>query len=145
MANFAVRSLTELDIDGIVRLDERSQGSYRPDLWEERVTTYLRRDPEGSVIAEADGRVVGFLLSDVRAGEFGIEEPTGWIEVVGVDPESGGRGIGRAMAEEVFSRFRSRGVRRVRTMVDASMPELEAYFGRLGFVPDSLRPFVKNL
>jgi ribosomal protein S18 acetylase RimI-like enzyme len=140
-----IRSLSELHLDDIVRIVEKTRHSYQPDLWEDRVTYYLRRDPESSVVAEVDGRVVGFMLGDVRAGEFGIEEPSGWIEVIGVDPGFAGRGVGRALADAMLARYRERGVRQVRTMVDAGMPEVERFFKQVGFEPDSLRPFVRRL
>ena len=140
-----VRPLSELDLGDIVRIAEKTRGAYQPDLWEDRVTYYLRRDPEGSVVAESDGRVVGFMLGDVRAGEFGLEQPCGWIEVIGIDPSEGGKGVGRALGEAMLERFRARGVAKVRTMVDASMPDVESYFRALGFEPDSLRPYVKPL
>lgn len=140
-----IRSLSELHLDDIVRIVERTRRAYQPDLWEDRVTYYLRRDPEGSVVAEVGGRVVGFMLGDVRAGEFGIEEPCGWIEVIGVDPEHAGRGIGRALADAMLRRYRERGVRRVRTMVDTSMPEVARFFAQVGFEPDSLRPYMCRL
>lgn len=141
----AVRSLSELDLDGIVRIAEKTRGRYEPDLWEDRVTYYLRRAPEGSLVAEVSGEVVGFMLGDIRSGEFGIEERSGWIEVLGVDPDAGGRGVGRALAEEMLARYRKAGVTVVRTMVDQSMPEVEAFFTRLGFELDTLRPYCKRL
>lgn len=140
-----VRAISELDLGDIVRIAESNRNAYQPDLWEDRVTYYLRRDPEGSMVAEADGKVVGFMLGDVRAGEFGIEEPSGWIEVIGVDPDSAGRGVGKALGEAMLAGYRARGVRRVRTMVDQSMPEVEQFFRALGFEPDTLRPYVKQL
>jgi ribosomal protein S18 acetylase RimI-like enzyme len=140
-----VRSLTELDLGDIVRIAEKTRNRYEPDLWEDRVTFYLRRDPEGSVVAELDGDVVGFMLGDVRSGEFGLEEESGWIEVLGVDPERAGHGVGRALGEEILKRFRDRGIRRVRTMVDGSMPEIAAFFEKLGFEPDSLTPYVRQV
>lgn len=140
-----VRSLTELDLDGIVRIGEKTRNRYEPDLWEDRVTYYLRRAPEGSLVAEIDGEVAGFMLGDIRSGEFGIEEQCGWIEVMGVDPAAAGRGVGRALAGEMLARYKARGVRKVRTMVDAAMPEVEAFFTRLGFEPDTLRPYCRNL
>jgi ribosomal protein S18 acetylase RimI-like enzyme len=140
-----VRSLTEVDLDGIVRIAEKTRGRYEPDLWENRVTYYLRRAPEGSVVAEVDGEVVGFMLGDVRSGEFGIEEKSGWIEVLGVDPDASGKGVGRALADEMLARYRRNGISVVRTMVDRSMPEVEAFFTRLGFEADSLRPYSKKL
>ena len=140
-----VRTLTELDLDGIVRIAEKTRGRYEPDLWEDRVTYYLRRAQEGSVVAELDGEVVGFMLGDIRSGEFGIEERSGWIEVLGVDPDLAGRGVGRALADEMLKRYGARGVRTVRTMVDRSMPEIEAFFTKLGFEADSLRPYSKRI
>lgn len=141
----AVRSLTELDLDGIARIAEKTRGRYEPDLWEDRVTYYLRRAPEGSVVAELDGELVGFMLGDVRSGEFGIEERSGWIEVLGVDPDVAGRGVGKALADEMLRRYGAQGVKKVRTMVDRSMPEIEAFFSRLGFELDSLRPYSKRI
>ena len=140
-----VRSLSELDLDGIVRIAEKTRGRYEPHLWEDRVAYYLRRAPEGSVVGEVDGEVVGFMLGDVRAGEFGIEEKSGWIEVLGVDPDAAGKGVGRALADEMLSRFRKAGVTRVRTMVDSSMPDVESFFARLGFEVDTLRPYTKKI
>src|SRR5258708_26609915 len=51
---------------GIVRIDEKISGIYRPDVWESRVIYYLRRDPDASQVAEIDGKVVGFMLGDLR-------------------------------------------------------------------------------
>jgi len=140
-----IRAIDELDIGDVVRIAEKTRGSFQPELWEDRIVYYLRRDPEGSLVAEVDGRVAGFMLGDVRSGEFGLEEPAGWIEVIGVDPDCAGRGVGRALAEAMLGIYRARGVRAVRTMVDASMPDIESFFRRLGFEPDTLRPFVKRL
>ncbi|MGH7337643.1 MAG: GNAT family N-acetyltransferase [Myxococcota bacterium] len=140
-----IRGLSELDLSDIVRIAEKTRGAYQPDLWEDRVAYYLRRDPEGSVVAEQAGRVVGFMLGDVRSGDFGLEEPSGWIEVIGVDPDAAGKGVGRALGEAMLDRYKGRGVRRVRTMVDASMPDVERFFRALGFAEDSLRPFVLRL
>jgi ribosomal protein S18 acetylase RimI-like enzyme len=140
-----VRSLTELDLDGIVRIGEKTRSRYEPDLWEGRVSYYLRRAPDGSLVAELDGEVAGFMLGDIRSGEFGIEERCGWIEVMGVDPDFAGRGVGRALAGEMLKRFQARGVAKVRTMVDSSMPEVESFFARLGFEADTLRAYCMNL
>ena len=77
----------DTDLGGIIAIDEKIGGEPTgPDVWESRLSYYTRRDPEASVVAEVDGTVVGFMLGEVRSGEFGLEEPTGWIEVLGVDP-----------------------------------------------------------
>src|SRR5436190_15987833 len=101
-----VRPLDELDIGAITKVDERITGIYRPEVWESRVGYYLRRDPDSSQVAEVDGRLVGFMLGDVRAGEFGIEQPSGWIERFGIDPDFRGRDLGRQMFETIVKHFR---------------------------------------
>jgi ribosomal protein S18 acetylase RimI-like enzyme len=141
----SIRPLDELDISDIVRIDEKILGAYRPEVWERRIGYYLRRDPETSVVAEADGRVVGFMLGEVRSGEFGLEEPTGWVEVLGVDPEARGRAVGRRMAEAILEHFRERGARSVRTLVDEENEELCGFFGSVGFQPSSLRAFTRPI
>jgi hypothetical protein len=75
-----IRPLSELDLGRITSIDERLTGVYRPEVWEGRVVYYLRRDPECCPVAEVDGKVVGFMFTDLRGGEFGLEEVCGWIE-----------------------------------------------------------------
>ena len=85
------------------------------------------------------------MLGEVRSGEFGLEEPTGWIEVLGVDPSQRGRAIGRRLGEAMLEHFRTSGAKSVRTLVDESMEGIAGFFTSLGFEPASLRPFVKTL
>ncbi|MEE8137552.1 MAG: GNAT family N-acetyltransferase [Thermoanaerobaculia bacterium] len=140
-----VRCLEDTDLGGIIALDEKLGGSYRPEVWERRLGYYMRRDPEASVVAELDGKVIGFMLGEVRSGEFGLDEPTGWIEVLGVDPEHRHRSVGRRLAEQMLDHFRRQGAKSVRTLVDEEMEGIASFFTKLGFEPATLRPFVKTL
>ena len=137
-AQVRVRPLDELDIGGIVRIDERITGVYRPDVWEQRVGYYMRRDPGASQVAEIDGKVVGFMLGDLRAGEFGLEEPSGWIERFGIDPDFRGRDLGRRMFEAICTHFASEGATRVRTLTDRDQAGVSAFLAALGFQPSPL-------
>ena len=128
-----IRPLSELDISRIVSIDERLTGLYRPDLWESRVGYYLRRDPDACPVAEHQGNVVGFMFSDVRGGEFGLEETTGWIERFGVDPNFQGRSIGRRLFEAVLENMGRRDVAVIRTLVDRSDSNLESFLRAVGF------------
>lgn len=140
-----VRPITELDITEIVAIDEKLRGNYCPDEWETRITYYLRRDPEGSFVAEVDGKVVGFMLGEVRSGEFGLTEPTGWIEVLGIDPDCQGKSLGTQMADAMLAHFRSQGAVAVRTLVDHSMPSIQKFFQSLGFEQAAISPLVRRL
>ena len=140
-----IRMLEDTDIGGITSLDEQLGGQYRPEVWERRLGYYLRRDPEALVVAEAGGKVVGFMLGEVRSGEFGLEEPTGWVEVLGVDPDFRGQAVGRRMADQMLNHFRQSGATTVRTLVDETMGEIGEFFTRLGFEPAPIRSFVMEL
>ncbi|HEY3157226.1 MAG TPA: N-acetyltransferase [Candidatus Eisenbacteria bacterium] len=128
-----IRSLSELDIARIVAIDERLSGVYRPEVWERRVMYYLRRDPDASQVAEMGDKVVGFMLSDLRGGEFGLEETSGWIERFGVDPDFQGRSIGRRLFEAVVEHLKRQGATTVRTLVEKKDSELAMFLRAVGF------------
>lgn len=134
-AQVRIRPLDELDIGSIVRIDERITGTYRPDIWERRAMYYLRRDPDASQVAEVDGRVVGFMLGEVRAGEFGIEEPSGWVERFGLDPDHRGRDLGRQMFDAMRRHFAEKGSTTIRTLADMNDPGVAGFLAALGFTP----------
>ena len=140
-----IRPADTVDLDGMTAIDEKLSGSYRAGLIEGLAGYYLRRNPEGCLIAESDGRVVGYMMGLVRTGEFGFNDPTGWIEVLGVDPDFRGKAVGRQLAERLIEHFRGRGAACVRTLVDEQMGEIAGFFAALGFEPAPLRPLVKQL
>jgi ribosomal protein S18 acetylase RimI-like enzyme len=140
-----IRPMTELDIEGITRIDERITKRYRPEVWEERVGYYLRRDAESSQVAEVGGKVAGFMMGEVRGGEFGLEEPTGWIEFFGVDPDVRGRDLGRQLIEALLAHFRAQGARIARTMVAASDREVAGFLRAMQFTPAPLTALEKRL
>ena len=128
-----LRPLSEIDLSRIIAIDERLTGHYRPEIWERRVGYYLRRDPEVCPVAELNGKVVGFMFADVRAGEFGLEERTGWIERFGVDPDYQGRSIGRRLFEAVLETLAERDVVMLRTLVDQKEDDLASFLRAVGF------------
>jgi len=134
-----IRTLSELDIGGIVRIDERITGIYRPEVWETRVGYYLRRDPDACRVAEVGNRLVGFMLADLRAGEFGLEEPSGWIERFGIDPDYRGRDLGRQLFDAVREHLQARGATSIRTLVNEKDAPIAAFLKALGFAPSPLQ------
>ena len=140
-----IRPLDELDLDGIVRIDEKISGQYRPDIWEQRVMFYVRRDPGASQVAEADGKVIGFMLGDCRAGEFGLEQPSGWIERFGIDPAHRGQDIGRRMFDAMCAHFRAEGATSVRTLVDRNDATLTGFLKAIGFGDSALTALERKI
>ena len=134
-----IRPLDELDIGSIVKIDERITGIYRPEVWEQRAGYYLRRDPDASQVAEVDGKVVGFMLGELRAGEFGLEEPSGWIERFGIDPDQRGKDLGKQMFGAMCRHFKERGAVMIRTLVDRKETGVTGFLDALGFKPSPLQ------
>ncbi|HEY6957413.1 MAG TPA: GNAT family N-acetyltransferase [Candidatus Limnocylindria bacterium] len=145
MADLRIRSVTELDIEAICKIDERITGKYRPEVWDDRVIYYIRRDPDSSQVAEVGGKVVGFMLGEVRGGEFGLEEPTGWVEFFGVDPQAREKGVGRSLIEALFTGFKARGAHVARTMVAKTDTDIDAFIRAMGFAPAAVTAFEKRL
>jgi len=134
-----IRPLDELDITGIARIDEKISGIYRPEIWEERIMYYTRRDPGASQVAISGGKVVGFMLGDLRAGEFGLDEPSGWIERFGIDPDFRGQDLGRKMFDAIKTHFTAEGAKSVRTLVDTNDGGVAGFLRAIGFTPAPLQ------
>ena len=110
-----VRDVSAADLPAIVDLDRRLTGTAKPDYWHERIAPQPERF---FVVAEVAGQgFAGFAIGEIRAWEFG-SPPMGWVFAIQVDPALRLGGIGTALFDGLCARFRSRGVDRVRTMVD---------------------------
>ena len=140
-----IRPMTELDIDGITRIDERITRQYRPDIWERRVGYYIRRDAESSQVAEVAGAVAGFMMGEVRGGEYGLDEPTGWIEFFGVDPDVRGRDLGRKLIDALLAHFQAQGAHIARTMVATKDEDIAGFLKAMQFTPAPLTALEKRL
>ncbi|CAO0821528.1 hypothetical protein DFAR_2460003 [Desulfarculales bacterium] len=64
------------------------------------------------LVAETDGRIIGFFLSEIKVGGFG-SELTGWLEMVGVTSKQMGAGVGRTLARGILGYFAKQGVTEV--------------------------------
>ena len=130
----SIRPVETSDLDAIVRIDEKLSGETRKAFWQTRLETAALRPPWMSLVAEMDGRLVGFLLGWVGESEFGIGQSTGWIDLIGVDPPYRGRGVGHALVKRfVESGQELRAVQKVATLIDLTQADVRDFFVRLGF------------
>jgi ribosomal protein S18 acetylase RimI-like enzyme len=143
-----VRAFTALDIDAIIEIDAKVMGESKPEYWRRKLALYLTDqdlqaitaanqyltgiDPQLARVAHVNGRVVGFMIGEVRSWEF-RQSPTGWITAMGVDPEYRRRSIGRRLLAEMLEYFRDKGIENVRTMVEWSDGEVLSFFTAMGF------------
>jgi len=138
-AGLAIRDLVPGDLDAVVRLDALHTGRAETGAVRAAFEAFLARRGSRSAVglaAERDGRLVGYLLGEVRAFEFG-SEPCGWVFAVGVEPAEVLRRVGTELLGECGRRFRGAGVGSVRTMVPRGDVPLAAFFRSNGFVAGS--------
>jgi len=142
-----VRDLVRDDVDEIVRIDGLRSGEPKPDYWSGVLAGFLDAGPRplrvGLAVEDAE-RMVGYLLGEVRAFEFG-SEPCGWVFAVGVDPRNARAGVASALLEEACRRFREAGVTRVRTMVRRNNVEVLSFFRANAFVGGSFVQLERDL
>lgn len=114
----SIRPAKAADLDTVVALDEIGTGLAKPDYWQDMFARYVRRRRTGRhfLVAEAADAVIGFVVGEVRAWEFG-SPPCGWVFAVNVSPDWRERGVGGRLFEAICRRFAADGVDTVRTMI----------------------------
>ena len=110
---------------------------------------HLVRDQAGkaediSFVAEHDGSVVGYMISSVLTGIFGIKK-SAWIAMMGVHPQFMGRGIGENLAAELFRFARTQGLADVYTSVRWDSTDLLSFCKTLGFDRSNFINLIKRL
>ena len=103
-----IRVLDESDLDAVVEIDRRVLGKDRRAFWKRKIA-YAGIYPRPALVAEFEGKIVGFILGYVSGWEFGVPDTVGWIDTLGVDPAYQRRGIGRALFNALIDIFKRSG------------------------------------
>lgn len=138
-AAFTIRKATARDIDQLDAVDAKVSGMRKPGYWQDLFDQYRTRrgaerfmylaeaTGEGGRGASAPGRVIGFVVGEVRAWEFGSEK-CGWVFAISVDPTAREEGVGQALLKKIADSFRDIGVHTVRTMIARDNHLLMSFF-----------------
>jgi ribosomal protein S18 acetylase RimI-like enzyme len=128
----SIRDAVLADINAIIALDVE-QKEEKPAYWRWVFDHYVvsGRKDRLFLVAEADDQVVGFIVGEVRAWEFG-SPPCGWVFALSVSPQMREMGIGKLMFDEICVRLKQIGVTTVRTMVDRENKLTLSFFRGMG-------------
>jgi len=127
-----VRKIEAEDAPEIVSIQESILQKKVSKKWIQMVGRHLKKEEAVGFVALKDGHVVGFIIGETKGEGFGLEQ-SGWIEVVGVDPKKMGIGIGRTLAETLFSFFRKKGIHDIHTSVRWDAGDMLSFFKAIGF------------
>jgi len=137
MAERIMRVLKKSDLDSIVAIDAKITKQDRREYYERKIAAIT--DPalsiNASIVADVDGKVVGFIMGDVYSGEFGIPETSATIDSLGVDPSVQNKGLASELLDQFMMNMKAAGVNKVYTLVNWDDFALEKFFAHHKFVP----------
>ncbi len=141
---FKIRKLTARDLAQVVAI----QGIItRQKVTAEKIAIlkeHIKKEGNMSLVAVADKRVVGFLISELMTNSFGLDQG-GWIKNVGVLPRYMGKGIGQSLANQLFDAYRQKGINEIFTASRWDWGDLLSFFKSLGFERSNFINLYKKL
>jgi ribosomal protein S18 acetylase RimI-like enzyme len=97
-------------------------------------TKELARDEVVLLVAELDGRLVGYVYARLEERDWNmLLDAAGAIHDVWVEPEARGHGVARALLAEAAASLRAKGAPRVVLHAAAKNAEAQTLFESLGF------------
>ena len=132
MKDALIRKLKAKDAEDISKIYASITQTPVKDDFIKIIEEQVNRKEDASFVAELDGKVVGYMISLVISGSFGIKKST-WISNMGVTPKFMGQGIGESLANKIFEFSREKGIKDIYTSVRWDSPDLLSFFKTLGF------------
>jgi len=149
-----IRPMERGDIESVITIyskirDEkipgvkRSRLSYRGAMTFDEIAVTNPGGPlDLSLIAEAEGRPIGFIWSGLAYVGIPVDE-VGIIYMLIVDPEYQKKGIAGQLVDALLKRCSEKKVHTVRAVIDERHWELHNYFQKLGFHRSELAIYTK--
>jgi ribosomal protein S18 acetylase RimI-like enzyme len=127
-----IRKLLVKDLPQVIRIQEAitkfKVSPKRKVILEE----HIRKEGNISLGALVEGRVVGYVISEIMTNSFGIDQG-GWIKNLGVQPEYMGKGIGQTLATHLFEAYRKRKIFEIYTAARWDAVDILSFFKSIGF------------
>jgi len=135
MADLQLRSLRRDDLDRVSGIESRITGHSRKGFLEKRFVA-TEGSPDGFIACTAvlGGRLAGYAIARIQEGEFGVPDAVAVLDLIGIDPDLQGKGIGKGLLGELERRMKARGIGTLRTQVDWGTSAMIRFFSSAGFV-----------
>ena len=133
LSHVRIRPMGLNDLDAIVEIEQKILGKARRDYWKKKMEDSNTKYPLSSLVAEYQGKVIGFIVGDVSGWEFGVPDTVAWISTIGVDPQYQHKGVARKLGQEFIKNLKSIGVSIIYTLVNWNDWDLLKFFKNMGF------------
>jgi len=144
MSAIRTRKALRADLAQVVEIDRQATGLAKPAYWTGILRRYGRGARRRFLVAEGDGRILGYIVGEVRDWEFG-SPPCGWVFGLGVRPQSREAGIATAMLAAISAAFRRQGVATVRTLIARDNRLVLSFFRSQGMMAAPVIPLEKEI
>jgi len=135
MADLQLRSLHRDDLERVSGIEGRITGHSRKGFLEKRFAA-TTESPDGFIACAAvrEGKLAGYAIARIQEGEFGAPDAVAVLDVIGIDPDVQGKGVGKAVIAEMERRMKGQGIGTLRTQVDWGSPAMVRFFSSAGFL-----------
>ena len=132
MENLVLRKLKKEDAQDVDRINTVITKEPAKDKFKRMVEELAQSAGNMSYVAEYRGKIVGYMITYLLYGGFGIEK-SAWIATLGVEPKFMGQGIGKALANKIFKLYSEKNIKNIYTTVRWDSTDMLSFFKTLGF------------
>jgi ribosomal protein S18 acetylase RimI-like enzyme len=142
-----IRLMKAEDFDAVVGIDGKVLKTSRPEYYEMKFEKLFKSKDylPVSLVAEEDGKVVGFVMGEIYMGEYGIFQEEATLDTIGVDLDYQHKGIGEQLINEFMDHLRKVGVQKINTLVAWNDSKLIHFFSANQFGPSKTINLERNL
>lgn len=139
-----IRKLEAPDAEEISRIHAAIIRTSLEEDFKQNIEAQALKRENASFVAILNGQVVGYMITRILSGVFGIKK-SAWISMMGVNPDFMGQGIGQLLANTVFDHARKKGLEDVYISVQWDSPDILSFCKNLGFDRSKFINLIKRL
>lgn len=134
MSELTIRSLQLADLDRVSEIESRIAGHPRMGFLAKRFAA-AAADPNSFITCGTldHGNLTGYAFARIQTGEFGSRDAVAVLDAIGVDPDTQGQGIGKALIHEIETQLRARNIGLLKTQVDWADHNMVQFFSSTCF------------
>jgi [ribosomal protein S18]-alanine N-acetyltransferase len=131
MSELVIRDMREADVAAVAAIGRGAselKTNEDDEFWDEELLKDWVAGDDVMLVVEADGQVVGFMLTQVHKAT-----KAGYLSDVAIHPDWRGQGIGSRLIEAVLARLKERGIQYVYGLTKVENEKIHGLLKKFGF------------